>query len=120
MFKKSKPQVTPPPAAPTVEEMLADIDTFEICQPAGSTNASSSAAFEHALLTEPENLSLETWWQVFDEYDQKVKKLETMEGTLDAHKEKLLECKIKLEKNAKDLREGISKQQTLIKEVIDC
>lgn len=120
MFKKSKPKVAPPPPPPTVEEMLADIETFEISQPAGNTNFGSSAAFEHALLTEPENLALETWWQVFDEYDQKVKKLETMEVTLDAQKEKLLACKFKLEKNAKDLREGINKQQKLIKEVIDC
>ncbi|XP_017967405.1 uncharacterized protein LOC108659139 [Drosophila navojoa] len=119
MFKKSKPKVEPPPSAPSLEEMLADIESFEIPQQAGS-NASSSAALEHALLTEPENLTLETWWQVFDEYDQKVKKLAVMEGTLDAKKENLLTCKDKLEKNAKNLRKGIQKQQTLIKEVVDC
>ncbi|EDW59001.1 uncharacterized protein [Drosophila virilis] len=119
MFKKSKPKVEPPPTAPTLDEMLADIETFEISQPAGN-NVSSSAALEHALLTEPENLTLETWWQVFDEYDHKVKKLAAMEGTLDAQREKLLACKLKLEKNAKNLREGIQKQQTLIKEVVDC
>ncbi|KAH8310861.1 hypothetical protein KR044_003267 [Drosophila immigrans] len=120
MFRKSKPQVAPPPAAPTVDEMLADIETFEITQPTGNTNFGTSAAFEHALLTEPENLPLESWWQVFDEYDQKVRKLEAMEDTLDAQKEKLLACKLKLEETAQNLRMGINKQQKLIKEVIDC
>ncbi|XP_023160860.1 uncharacterized protein LOC111592705 [Drosophila hydei] len=119
MFKKSKPKVEPPPTAPNLDEMLADIETFEICQPAGS-KASSTAALEHALLTEPENLALETWWQVFDEYDQKVKKLAAMEGTLEAKKENLLACKVKLEKNANNLRNGIQKQQSLIKEMVDC
>lgn len=119
MFKKSKPKVAPPPTAPTLEEMLGDIETFQVSQPNGNSY-STSAAVEHALLTEPENLPLETWWQLFDEYDQKVKKLETMEGTLDIQKEKLLECKNKLENNAQNLREGILKQQTSIKEVIEC
>ncbi|XP_034115133.1 uncharacterized protein LOC117575136 [Drosophila albomicans] len=121
MFRKSKPQVAPPPAAPTIEEMLADLETFEIAQPTASTgNFGNSAAFEHALLTEPENLALETWWQVFDEYDQKVRKLEAMEGTLDTQKEKLLACKQNLEEKANHLRLGINKQQKLIKEVVEC
>ncbi|KAH8419122.1 hypothetical protein KR222_005601 [Zaprionus bogoriensis] len=119
MFKKSKPKVAPPPTAPTLDEILGDIETFKVGQPSGNS-FSSSAAVEHALLTEPENLTLETWWQVFDEYDRKVKKLETMEGALDTHKEKLLACKLELENNAKLLREGIQKQQELIKQVVDC
>ncbi|EDV90782.1 uncharacterized protein LOC6569581 [Drosophila grimshawi] len=119
MFKKSKPMVEPPPTAPTVEEMLADIETFKISQPTRNS-ASNTAALENVLLTEPENLTLETWWQVFDEYDQKVKKLASTEGTLDAQREKLLACKENLEKKAKELRDGIHKQQTLIKDTVDC
>ncbi|XP_017076300.1 uncharacterized protein LOC108111379 [Drosophila eugracilis] len=119
MFKRAKPKVEPPPIAPTVEEMLADMETFEVNQsPIGGPVDNSD--LEHALLTEPENLSLPTWWQVFDEYDQKVKKLSDTEGNLDVHKNQLKECYAKLEKNAEKLKDGIKKQQALAKEALKC
>ncbi|XP_017041722.1 uncharacterized protein LOC108088453 [Drosophila ficusphila] len=119
MFKKSKPKIEPPPTAPSIEEMLADMETFEVNQPSvnGPTDYTD---LEHALLTEPENLSLSTWWQVFDEYDQKVKKLIATEETLETHRNQLKECYAKLEKNAGKLREGIKKQQALAKEDPEC
>ncbi|KAH8363383.1 hypothetical protein KR084_009299 [Drosophila pseudotakahashii] len=117
MFKKSKPKVEPPPTAPTVEEMLADMDTFEVNQPPLS---GSTSDLEHALLTEPENLSLPTWWQVFDEYDRKVTKLSFTEANLEDQRNQLKECYAKLERNAEKLKDGIQKQQALAKEALKC
>ncbi|KAH8382900.1 hypothetical protein KR009_005762 [Drosophila setifemur] len=117
MFRKSKPKVEPPPTAPSVEEMLEDMETFEINQPT-LPSPSDNSDLEHALLTEPENLSLPTWWQVFDEYDQKVKKLSATEENLESQRDQLKKCYDKLEKNANKLREGIKKQQALIQEAL--
>lgn len=119
MFKKSKPKVAPPPLAPTLEEMLRDIETFQVSQENGNSYKNGHAE-EITDSFDPADAKLDFWWQLFDEYDQKVQKLKTMEGTLDTHKDKLLECKLKLENNAQNLREDILKQQTLIKDVIDC
>ncbi|XP_017131049.1 uncharacterized protein LOC108148522 [Drosophila elegans] len=118
MFKKSKPKIEPPPTAPSIEEMLADMETFEVNQP--TSTFSDNSELEHAILTEPENLSLSTWWQVFDEYDQKVKKLSATEENLETQRNQLKECYAKLEKNADKLREGIKKQQALAKEALKC
>ncbi|KAI8046556.1 uncharacterized protein LOC128259847 [Drosophila gunungcola] len=118
MFKKSKPKIEPPPMAPSIEEMLADMETFEVNQP--TSTYSDNSELEHAILTEPENLSLSTWWQVFDEYDQKVKKLSATEGNLETQRNQLKECYAKLEKNADKLRDGIKKQQALAKEALKC
>jgi len=115
MFKRSKPKIEPPPAAPSVDEMLEDLETFEVNQPPIS---GSTFDLEHVLLTEPENLTLPAWWQIFDEYDQKVKKLSATEGHLEDQRNKLKECYAKLEKNADKLREGIQKQQALAKEAL--
>ncbi|XP_039491686.1 uncharacterized protein LOC120451797 [Drosophila santomea] len=119
MFRKAKPKVEPPPTAPSVEEMLADMETFEVNQPTIS-GPTDNSDLEHALLTEPENLSLPTWWQVFDEYDQKVKKLSTTEEDLETQRNQLKECYAKLEKNADKLRTGIQKQQALVKGALNC
>ncbi|XP_034662646.1 uncharacterized protein LOC117897728 [Drosophila subobscura] len=118
MFKKSKPKTKPPPTAPTVDEILADMETFEVQQPQVATNSDNSD-LEHELLTEPENLPLQTWWQVFDAYDQKVTKLAATIDTLESQKEKLQSCCAKLEQNAQELREGIQKQQSLIKKAVN-
>ncbi|XP_016989038.2 uncharacterized protein LOC108051435 [Drosophila rhopaloa] len=118
MFKKSKPKIEPPPTAPSIEEMLADMETFEVNQP--TSGPTDNSDLEHALLTEPENLSLSTWWQVFDEYDQKVKKLSATEESLETQRNQLKECYAKLENNADKLREGIRKQQALAKEALKC
>jgi len=119
MFRKSRPKVEPPPTAPSVEEMLADMETFEVNQPtiSGSTD---NLDLEHAFLTEPENLPLSTWWQMFDEYDQKVKKLSATVGDLETQRNQLKECYAKLENNADKLRTDIQKQQALVKEALKC
>ncbi|XP_022230387.2 uncharacterized protein LOC111079501 [Drosophila obscura] len=114
MFKKSKPKTEPPPTAPTVDEMLADMETFEVQQPPVATSTDNSD-LEHELLTDPENLPLQTWWQVFDTYDQKVAKLAATVDTLESQKEQLQFCCATLEKNAQELRDGIQQQQSLIK-----
>lgn len=113
MFRKSKAKVDPPPVAPSLEEMLEDLETFEINKPTvGSTT--DNVDLEHALMTEPENLSIQTWWRVFDEYDQKVKKMAETEENLESQRNQLKDCYDKLEANANKLKEGIKKQQSLI------
>ncbi|EDW81169.1 uncharacterized protein Dwil_GK11916 [Drosophila willistoni] len=119
MFKKAKPQIEPPPTAPTVDEMQADMETFVFTQPSiNSSGNTDNADLEHTLLTEPESLALPTWWQVFDEYDQKVRKMAAMEEKLVTQRDRLLACQAKLDENAQQLRDGIQRQQTSIKEVV--
>ncbi|ALC48055.1 CG18731 [Drosophila busckii] len=117
MFKKSKPQVAPP-SAPTVEEMLSDMETFDIITQSAGGNV-SSIALEKSLLSESGSLALGTWWEMFDVYDHKIKKLTNMKNSLEKQKQQLEECKAKLERTAKRLRDGLETQQKLIKEVID-
>lgn len=119
MFKKSKPKVAPPPLAPTLEEMLADIETFRVSQSNGNS-CNNGNAEDNTDSFDPANAKLDIWWQLFDEYDQKVQKVKTMEGTLYTQNERLLECQRKLENSAQNLRKDILEQQTLIKYVIDC
>ncbi|XP_001357771.3 uncharacterized protein [Drosophila pseudoobscura] len=118
MFKKSKPKTEPPPTAPTVDEMLADMETFEVQLPPVESSSEISD-LEHELLTEPENLPLQSWWKVFDAYDQKVAKLTGTVDTLESQKKQLQSCCEELEKSAQALREGIQKQQSLIKKAVN-
>lgn len=119
MFRKSKPKIEPPPTAPSVDEMLEDMKTFEINQPTISSMTDNSD-LEQALLTDSsEALTLPTWWKIFDEYDRKVKKLAASEEDLECQRTQLRECHAKLEKSANALREGIKKQQAMAKEALN-
>ncbi|KAH8355949.1 hypothetical protein KR200_003724 [Drosophila serrata] len=119
MFRKTKPKIEPPPTAPSVEEMFEDMKTFEINQPTNS-NATDNSDLEEALLTETsENLTLATWWKVFDVYERKVEKLAAFEEDLEHYRIQLQECRDKLEKNANTLCEGIKKQQAMAKEALN-
>ncbi|XP_030369206.1 uncharacterized protein LOC115620209 [Scaptodrosophila lebanonensis] len=114
MFRKSKTQQPAPPTAPGIEEILEDVETFKI--PQAYVTEARTAELQNALLAEPDNLSLKIWWQVFDDYEHKVKKLAAINEKIDVQKTQLQSCKRKLENNAEGLRVALQKQLELIQE----
>ena len=106
MFKKPKntKNITPP-SAPTLDEVLSDIETFQvdIGQPIGNNNKVCS-----------ETNTTEVWWKVFEQFIEDLKCLEMVHSEIEGFKIKLESLKLEVDTESKLLKNEIKQQQHLI------
>lgn len=107
MFKKPKnnKSITPPPA-PTLDEVLSDIETFQVDieQPVTNNNKGSETSAN----------STEAWWKVFEQFMEDLKCLEMVHSEMEGFKIKLESLKLEVDTESKLLKNEIEQQQHLI------
>ena len=109
MFKKFKNTKTPPPAAPTSEEILSDMETFEIDLPVQRLQKLDASATVK---------NVEDWWLLFEQFELNLKDLTLIHNELKTCHSKLKDCKKELESESHQIKKNIQKQQTDIKKVL--
>ncbi|TMW53329.1 hypothetical protein DOY81_001629 [Sarcophaga bullata] len=108
MFKKPKnnKNITPP-SAPTLDEVLSDIETFQVDieQPIANNNKVSSETSAN---------TTEVWWKVFEQFIEDLKCLEMVHSEIEGFKIKLESLKLEVDTESKLLKNEIKQQQNLI------
>lgn len=104
MFKKQKinKDITPP-KAPSLEEVLSDIETFQVDIDSCNFKVADS----------PVN-STEDWWKVFEQFMDDLKCLEMVNSEIEGFKIKLESLKLEIETDAQHLKNEIEQHQQLI------
>ncbi|KAI8123262.1 hypothetical protein FF38_11685 [Lucilia cuprina] len=106
MFKKPKSNKNiTPPSAPTLDEILADIDTFQVdVEQLSSKNKTPDIAINNT----------EEWWSVFEQFIEDLKCLEMVHSEVEGFKIKLESLKLEIDTESKLLKNEIDQQQQLI------
>lgn len=101
MFKRST-KLEPPPAPPTIEEILQDLKTFEIVKspiiPVRKLDSSSSSSSNN---TDSE------WWKAFQTFLNDVDELKKIRTELNGYKLKLEEAQLEMEITSKNIQNDI-------------
>lgn len=105
MFKKTKPQLTPP-KPPTLAQILEDMETFVVEKPPIERIRSlPSSNSTHEQATEL-NIDLEDWWKVFQTFHSDNEDLQFIRRKLVASQKQLDERK----KEIKDKTDAIQRE----------
>ncbi|XP_054732213.1 uncharacterized protein LOC129240445 [Anastrepha obliqua] len=107
MLKKSKnSKYPPPPAPPTVEEMLKDLETFHVELNAVPAKRQSTDG------QQPD------WWTRFEHAVADQENLKMLNSEIKSYKLKLESAKIELETEAQLLKNAIEEQREQIDDVL--
>lgn len=103
MFKKPKNNKNIPP--PSLEEVLSDIETFQVdIEQPNITNKSMDVSAN----------TTEEWWTVFEQFIEDLKCLEMVHSEMEGFKLKLESLKLEIDTESKLLKNDIDQQQHLI------
>lgn len=110
MFKKSKSNKNiTAPSAPSLDEVLSDIETFQVdFEPAITPTTSNHKPSDGA------TISLDSWWKIFENFVSDLKCLEMIHQDIQGSKLKLESHKLEIETEAKLLKNEIEEQKNLI------
>ncbi|CAD7080193.1 unnamed protein product [Hermetia illucens] len=98
MFQRKK-QLGPPPSAPTVTEIIEDLETFHVEKPLLVKTRS----------LDPEGSSDAEWWKVFETFLSDVDDLKRLKALINSYKIKLEASKLEIDTTAKNLQIDIEK-----------
>ncbi|XP_075149413.1 uncharacterized protein LOC142223406 [Haematobia irritans] len=108
MFKKSKNnKIVDAPSAPTIDEILADIETFQV-------DIESTPTANNPKHLEGSSQSLEKWWLHFEQFLNDLKCLEFLNSEIEGAKLKLESHKLEIETETKLLKNEIDEQKAKI------
>ncbi|XP_013097469.1 uncharacterized protein LOC106080598 [Stomoxys calcitrans] len=109
MFKKSKGTKNyAAPSAPTAEEILSDIETFQVDI---DTAIATTTNNRHSDST---STSLEKWWMGFEQFINDLKCLEVIQSEIEGYKLKLEAHKLEIETEATLLKNELDEKKAQI------
>ncbi|XP_065360299.1 uncharacterized protein LOC135954151 [Calliphora vicina] len=106
MFKKPKnnKNITPP-SAPSLDEVLSDIETFQVDIEQHTTNNKTAEMTAN---------TTDEWWAVFEQFIDDLKCLEMVHSEMEGFKIKLESLKLEIDTESKLLKSEIDQQQKQI------
>ncbi|KAL5279404.1 hypothetical protein ACFFRR_003796 [Megaselia abdita] len=105
--KKSRVQSNPPPAPPTAEEIIEDLETFHIPKklPVRTRQIEDKS-------------NLEEWWNMFETFLQDLSDMKTTKTTLNGYKISLESSQLEIETLGKNIENDIEENLEKTKSVL--
>jgi hypothetical protein len=95
MFTKSK-NLKPPPKPPSIDEIMEDLETFEVARPPIPTTRKLELADDDA--------DFDDWWKVFETFVQDLKDFKELKVNLNELKTKIEEKNSQLTQEIEDTK----------------
>lgn len=120
MFRKAKPKLSPP-SPPTIEQILEDLETFQVEKPdiekIRSYNPSTQNSQSVGSPTEINAETVAEWWKTFETFQTDIHDLHKMRRNFNIAKNELSEASNAISSKSNKIKEKIDKSLANVREI---